>query len=128
MHSKASVLAPKWSRVHSKASVLPPTFLAITLFNFLTFRLYSSPVQESSCTPELPLNHTHIKTQLREPHFRSWKLNFVVNFLEVSRNETIVSKRYFEQRPLDGRRSKAQAYWCKIGLTAGWKPRGFSIF
>ena len=67
-------------------------------------------------------------TQLRELHFCSWKPNFAISFLEVSRNEAIVSKRYFEQRSLDGLQIKAQGYSCKMGLTEGWKPRAFSIF
>ena len=40
-------------------------FLAIALFNFPTFPLYSSPLQVSSHTPQLPLNHTHINTTKR---------------------------------------------------------------
>ena len=52
-------------RVHSKAFIVPATFLAIALFNFLTFPLHSSPVQVSfmePCvrTPEVSLNQTHI--------------------------------------------------------------------
>ena len=135
--------------VHGQASVAPPTFLAIAPLNFLTFPVYSSPFQaflfcfvfsflwnQHVCSPELPLNHTHInKTKSNATRasciiFITWKPNFQVNFQEVFGDVTfkVVFERYFDQRFLDGLQRKAQAYSGKIGRISGEKPWHVPIF
>ena len=119
------VCIPKHPFYHQRSSLLHCSISSLSLCILRQFKFEVAHRNFLETTRTLTRRKV---TQLREVHFRSWKPNFAVNFLELSTNETMVSKRYFEQRSLAGLQMKAQAYSFKIGLTAAWKPRGFSIF